>query len=114
MKRLTPQLDESTTNWLPSEASYRDPGRSGLFVVTTRSLASSERSTRSSRLLKARSSHWRAGPSDGEPGARQREEVGTKTPLKLRAGLEHLSLLFNPSRCVEELRPFVWRLEHGS
>ena len=25
-----------------------------------------------------------------------------------------LSLLFNPSRCVEELRPFVWRLEHGS
>ena len=25
-----------------------------------------------------------------------------------------LSLLFNPSRCVEELRPFVKRLDHGS
>ena len=25
-----------------------------------------------------------------------------------------VSLLFNPSRCVEELRPFVKRLGHGS
>ena len=34
---------------------------------------------------------------------------------KRRLGREgNLSLLFNPSRCVEELRPFVKRLEHGS